>query len=90
MSGLLLRALRPLAKMGFATPVPDMPAVSSGQWIPRSVVRHGSIDHAIFLPLQELVFLGVVAVLRCDLCGCGDAAANRGQGWPQATAFGGA
>ena len=48
--------LRPLAKVGFATPVPIMPAVSVGQWIPRSFARHGSIDHAIFLPLQELVF----------------------------------
>jgi oligopeptide/dipeptide ABC transporter ATP-binding protein len=66
MSGLLMRSLRPLAKVGFATPVPIMPAVSVGQWVPRSFARQGSIDHAIFLPLQELV----VAFLRC-FCRCG-------------------
>ena len=41
-----MRSLRPLAKVGFATPVPIMPAVSVGQWIPRSFARHRSIDHA--------------------------------------------
>ena len=56
MSGLFVRSFRPLAKVGFATPVPDMPAVSVGQWVLRSFARHGSIDHAMFLPLQELVF----------------------------------
>ena len=54
MSGLFVRSFRPLAKVGFATPVPDMPAVSVGQWVLRSFARHGSIDHAIFLPCKSL------------------------------------
>ena len=88
MSGLLVRSAGPLAKVGFARRVPNMPATLIGHWVPRSFAPHGSIDHAIFLPLQELVLS--FAVLRFDLCGWGDAGLSRGQGWPQATARGGA
>src|SRR5215211_8722593 len=47
MSGLLMRSHMTAAKMGSATRVPNMYAVWNHRWVPRSVSRLGSIDHAI-------------------------------------------
>ena len=47
MSGLLMRHVRPRAKMVFATRVPITHATLSGQWVPRICSHLGTIDRTI-------------------------------------------
>ena len=53
MSGLLSRSHMTAAKMGSATRVPNIVAVSEIRWVPRSVSRLGSIDHTHLPRLKQ-------------------------------------
>ena len=69
MSGLFHAVGRPLAQMGYADRVPNIPVMSKHQWVPRVVPILGSTDYHLALAPQHRLLVLVNRMNLKDLFG---------------------